>query len=236
MQRSDSEAQDLMARFLAGRLSDSETARFEAWWQRNPDAIRDIDHVARLQDGLHGLRARGELEPLLRRSWWTGTLRFMAMAASVAAVALLAWLWQAATPGTPLRIAALPTDFDVLARQAPAQAQYFMTLRSRDNGSAVVLPTSPVALHWRLLPDTPSADGRYHVSLTPMVDGAVADDAGTTALASVAADGFVDVYADSRTLRPGRYWLALEPLAAPERHARHAGRFAITVSSGDTAP
>lgn len=236
MQRSDSEAQDLMARYLAGRLSDSETARFEAWWERNPDAIRDIDHVARLQDGLHGLRARGELEPLLRRSWWTGTLRFMAMAASVAAVALLVWLWRAAAPGAPLRIAALPTDFDVLARQAPAQAQYFMTLRSRDNGSAVALPPSPVALHWRLLPDTPSADGRYRVSLTPIVDGAADDDTGATALASVAPDGFIDVYADSRTLRPGRYWLALEPLAAAGERDRSAGRFAITVSSGDTAP
>jgi hypothetical protein len=226
MQRSDSEAQDLMARYLAGRLSDSETARFEAWWQRNPDAIRDIDHVARLQDGLHGLRARGELEPLLRRSWWTGTLRFMAMAASVAAVALLAWLWQAATPGTPLRIAALPTDFDVLARQVPAQAQYFMTLRSRDNGSTVVLPPSPVALHWRLLPDTPAADGRYRVSLQSM-DG----DSESAALSSVAADGFVDVYADSRTLQPGRYWLALEPVAAPGQ----ASRFSIVVT-GATAP
>jgi hypothetical protein len=231
MQRSDSEAQDLMARYLAGRLSDRETAQFEAWWARNPDAIRDIDHVARLQDGLHGLRARGELEPLLRRSWWTGTLRFMAMAASVAAVGLLAWVWQSTTHGAPLRIAALPTDFDVLARQAPAQAQYFMTLRSRDNGGTVVLPPSPVALHWRLLPDTPAADGRYRVSLT-----AVADEAGATALATVAADGFVDVYADSRSLQPGQYWLALEPLAAPGQRDRHAGRFAITVSSGDAAP
>lgn len=227
MQRSDSEAQDLIARYLAGRLSDTETAQFEAWWQRNPGAIRDIDHVARLQDGLHGLRARGELEPLLRRSWWTGTLRFMAMAASVAALALLVWVWQAGAPGTPLRIAALPTGFDVLARQVPAQAQYFMTLRSRDNGGTVVLPPSPVALHWRLLPDTPAADGRYRVSLT-----AVADAATATALASVAADGFVDIYADSRTLRPGRYWLTLEPVAAPGQPSR----FALVVSAGDAAP
>lgn len=226
MQRSDSEAQDLIARYLAGRLSDSETAQFEAWWERNPAAIRDIDRVARLQDGLHALRGRGELEPLLRRSWWTGTLRFMAMAASVATLALLAWLWQAGAPAASLRIAALPTDFDVLARQVPGQAQYFMTLRSRDSGNTVTLPAAPAALHWRLLPDATSPDGRYRVSLTP-----VDSDRGVTAVAGVAADGFVDVYADSRTLRPGRYWLALEPATAPGQ----SSRFAVLITNGEDA-
>jgi len=225
MQCGDSEAQDLMARYLAGRLSDSDTAKFEAWWERNPAAIHDIDRVARLQDGLHGLRARGELEPLLRRSWWTGTLRFMAMAASVAAVALLAWIWQAGSPAAPPRLATLPTGFDVLARQVPAEAQYFMTLRSRDDVSKVALPAEPIALHWRLLPDAPTPAGRYRVSLTP-VDGTAVG----SVLATVADDGFVDVYVDSRTLREGRYWLALEPVA-PTSAA--GSRYALVVTAGD---
>jgi hypothetical protein len=208
MQQTESEAQDVIARYLSGNLSDSEAARFEDWWARNPAAIHDIDRVARLQDGLHGLRERGELDPLMRRSWWTGTLRVMAMAASIGALGLAVWLWQAGATATAPRLAALPVSFDELARRAPATAQYFMTLRSRDSANTVVLPATPAALHWRLLPDHTAADRRYRVTLTP------ADTpGGATVVAAVEAapDGFIDVYVDSRSLRVGQYWLGIEP-------------------------
>jgi hypothetical protein len=104
----------------------------------------------------------------------------------------------------------LPVGFDELARRAPATAQYFMTLRSRDNANTVVLPATPVALHWRLLPDQMSADRRYRVTLTPADTSA----GGAVIVAVEAApDGFIDIYVDSRSLRVGQYWLGVEPAA-----------------------
>lgn len=211
MYQTNSEATDVVGRYLSGRLSDSEAARFEDWWARNPDAIHEIDRVARLQDGLHGLRERGELEPLLRRSWWTGTLRFMAMAASIGTLALAAWLWQTSTTAVVPRLAALPTSFDELALRPPIAAQYFMTLRSHDNANVVVLPATPAALHWRLLPDHTAADGRYRITLTrpDTKDSGVA-----VAAIEAAPDGFIDIYVDSRSLRAGQYLLGIEPASA----------------------
>jgi hypothetical protein len=232
MHQTESEAHDVIARYLSGRLSDSETARFEDWWARNPDAIQDIDRVARLQEGLRGLRERGELQPLLRRSWWTGTLRIMAMAASLGVLGLATWLWQADAGVTPPRIAALPVSFDELARRTPATAQYFMTLRSRDSANTVALPAIPAALHWRLLPDQAAADGSYRITL------ASADDQGAVAVVQTvgaAPDGFVDIYVDSRSLRGGRYWLGIEPAAASPG-SNPLGRFALDVVAAQSAP
>jgi hypothetical protein len=228
MHQTESEAHDVMARYLSGRLSAGEAARFEAWWARNPAAIHEIDRVARMQDGLLALRERGELEPLLRRSWWAGTLRFMAMAASVGTLALAAWLWQAASLQGPLRIAALPGSFDDLARSAPAAAQYFMTLRTRDGVNTVALPATPLALHWRLLPDHQAQDGQYRVTLKP---AAAPDTAVTLAALATASDGFVDVYVDSRSLGAGRYSLEIEP-AAVAPGSSQASRFELVVSDG----
>lgn len=231
MRQTENEAHDVIARYLSGRLSDSETARFEDWWARNPDAIQDIDRVARLQDGLHGLRERGELQPLLRRSWWTGTLRFMAMAASIAALGLALWLWRADAGMTP-RIAALPVSFDELARRAPTTAQYFMTLRSRDNANTVVLPAIPAALHWRLLPDQTAVGGSYRITLA----AANAQDLNAVITTVAAApDGFVDIYVDSRSLRVGRYWLGIEA-AAVAPGSNPGSRFSLDVVAATPTP
>jgi hypothetical protein len=232
MHQTESEAHDVIARYLSGRLSDSEAARFEDWWARNPDAIADIDRVARLQDGLRGLRERGELEPLMRRSWWTGTLRFMAMAASIAALGLATWLWQADAGVAPPRIAALPVSFDELARRTPATAQYFMTLRSRDNVDTVVLPAVAAALHWRLLPDQTAVDGSYRVTLTA---ADARDVAAAVTTVNAAPDGFVDLYVDSRSLRGGRYWLGIEAATAPPGSSP-GSRFALDVVAASPAP
>lgn len=231
MQQTESQAHDVIARYLSGRLSDSEAARFEDWWSRNPAAIHEIDRVARLQDGLHGLRERGELAPLLRRSWWSGTLRFMAMAASVGALAVTLWVWQSSHGVATPTIAALPAGFGELARRAPAATQYFMTLRSRDTAGRVVLPATAAALHWRLLPDHTAADALYRVTLTP---ADTRDAAAELPAVAAAPDGFVDVYVDSRTLRAGQYWLDISPATATSGSSQ-GSRFALVVTTDSSA-
>lgn len=224
----DVEPRNLIASYLSGRLSDAEAERFEAYWSANPRLIHEIDEVARLQDGLQGLRERGELEPLLQRSWWRGTLRFMAMAASVAALALAAWLWQSRSIEAPLRIAANPARLPAAAAVAAgASARYFMTLRSATDATVVELPAQRVALHWRILPDTGAAATRYAVTLQPRDAAAV--ESAVVQLAP-ADDGFLDLYVDSASLQPGRYLLRVQA------DGRSAGEFAFTVARDAGAP
>lgn len=226
MAQADVEPRSLIASYLSGRISDADAERFEAYWSANPRLIHEIDEVARLQDGLRSLRERGELEPLLQRSWWRGTLRFMAMAASVAALALGAWLWQSRDIGTTPRIAAQPVLLPAAARiAAGASARYFMTLRSAGDGDAIVLPATRRALHWRVLPD--AAAPSYALSL----QREDATDAPSAAAdITPADDGFLDLYVDSASLQPGRYLLRVSAAG------QDAGQFHVEVVAAAGSP
>ena len=59
MNRIDIERDHWVERYLAGRLSDAEQRRFEAYWAENPGLVRDLEASAQLQSGLAMLRERG---------------------------------------------------------------------------------------------------------------------------------------------------------------------------------
>ena len=58
MNRIEIDNDHLIERYLDGRLSETESRRFEAYWIENPDLIRDLERGARLKSGLAGLRDR----------------------------------------------------------------------------------------------------------------------------------------------------------------------------------
>ena len=66
MNRIEIDNDHLIERYLDGRLSETESRRFEAYWIENPDLIRDLERGARLKSGLAGLRESGELPSLMR--------------------------------------------------------------------------------------------------------------------------------------------------------------------------
>jgi hypothetical protein len=217
----------LMARYLAGRLSDAEAERFESWWAQHPELTRDLEATARLASGLRDLRQRGELTTAVRGAWWARPLALLSIAAGVAAVAAgaLAWLLTVRTPEIPLGgvVASLPR---LAAGHLPlGETVSLLRLRSSVRADAVLdLPTEPRAIALRVLPEQGSASGRYRIELA-RVDGR---EAGVATDLRAADDGFVDVYVDSRALSPGRYRLAI----APEESVASASLFVVDVRSG----
>jgi hypothetical protein len=223
MNRAEIEREDWVERYLAGRLSDAEVRRFEAYWVENPDLIRDIEAAARMKSGLALLRESGELAGLMRTSWWSGRMRLLVLAAcAVLMVAGLAtWRSAQSVPGVLLAAsaAALPgLDGAALPRGGVVTV---MRVRSATAVDALIeRPALPRALELRVLPDAaPEAAtaggaeaGLYELSLVE-VDASGADlGRAVTSRAAVDAEGFVSVFVDSRTLHAARYRLRLVPL------------------------
>lgn len=226
--------QNWIARYLGGRLSDAEAELFEQHWARNPALIRDIEMHARLQAGFASLQARGELERTVQRSWWGDRFRLMALAAALAVVGVSSWLWMAATQEVPAllaatRLEALPAS---LGRSVTLDNTFHvLRLRSAATGPALRLPQEPSPLRLRVLPETLAASGVYRVVIAQQ-DAGVTTRSVTVNGASIAADGFVDVYLDSRTLQPGSYLVSLE---SPGAGAGAADQFELQVIAADTA-
>jgi hypothetical protein len=223
----DPDRDALMARYLAGRLSDDEAERFESWWAQHPEVTRDLEATARLASGLRDLRHRGELTTAVRGAWWARPLAMLSIAAGVAAVAAgaVAWLLTVRTPEIPLggAIASLPRH--AAAHLPVGDTVSLLRLRTAARADAVLdLPAEPRAIALRVLPEQPSASGRYRIELA-RVD---ARDAGVAVDLRAGDDGFVDVYVDSRALSPGRYRLAI----APEESVATASLFVLDVRSG----
>ena len=234
-------------RYLAGRLSETESRRFEAYWIEHPELIRDLERGARLKSGLAGLRESGELPSLMRTSWWPGRFRLLVMAASVAVVAIGAALWNGSRSTAGAMLAATPSALprfggSVLPR---GTAHSILRLRRASTVDAVVaLPGRPQALELRVLPELEAAaaataegprDGRtYTVSLTLEAQAGRAPEPLRTGPLVAAADGFVSMFVDSRALQPGRYRLQLVPDGAGAEAAGPG--FLIDVHADATAP
>jgi hypothetical protein len=87
--------------------------------------------------------------------------------------------------------------------------------RAERYDAVIELPGTRGAIKWRVLPSTPAESARYEASLAR-----IADDDSSQRIISIgdlrpsAEDGFVDLYADSALLAPGRYRLILTRAAA----------------------
>jgi hypothetical protein len=211
-------------RYLSGRLSETDAQQLEAYWTEHPELIRDLENCARIKTGLASLRSRDQLDPLLRASWWTGRLRLLTLAASVAVVGIGAALWNGARSHVSVSLgvtaAALP---GIEGGFLPAGGRYtIMRMRSAAASDAVIqLPATPHALELRILPEaapTLSSTGRGAPETQRYSLWLIREDAAATLRRVAQADGlvsgpdgFITVFVDSRTLPPARYRLRLEP-------------------------
>jgi hypothetical protein len=245
MNRIEIDSNHWVERYLAGRLTETESRRFEAYWIENPDLIRDLERGARLKAGLAALRESGELRSAMRTSWWPGRLRLLVLAASVAVVAIGAALWNGSRDSAGAMLAATPSALPTFAgaRLPRGSVHAIMRLRSAAATDAVViLPDSPQALELRVLPELDAAgpaDGAvdtrgYVASLTRDTGDGGAPRTLRVGNLSAAADGFVSVFVDSRALPPARYRLRLHP-AGTGLQAAGPG-FLIDVRASGPAP
>lgn len=224
-----------IARYLAGKLSDAETARFEAYWATHPEIIGDLEASARLKSGLRDLRARGELGGAMRDRWWSRRLSLLAMAATMAAVAAGVVAWRMAThvelvPVAPTIAALAPHASSPLRKGATYS---LLRLRSSSLSDATVdLPVAPQAIELRVLPEYAAADGRYVVGLAPLDANDAVGRESVTAPIAADVDGFVTVYVDSRELAVGRYRLRVQPSGVEGEASASDFRLSVRASDG----
>jgi len=201
-------------RYLAGQLSDAESAAYEAQFATDPEALAELEATARLKIGLQRLRSSGELSELLtapavspNRTW------MLAMAAGVAAavIGLSLWFPRSGPVTSPVLASAASVfkDHNGHGLSVMATAPMFRT-RAEKYDAVIDLPATRGAIRLRVLPSSPAGTARYQASLSRIKDDNTAERGVTLSdLQPSTDDGFVDVYADSSLLTPGRYQLIL---------------------------
>ncbi len=219
-------------RYLADGLDDEEAGRFEAYWSRHPELTADIENVARAKTGLAELRARGTLDGLLRRSWWTTNMRIVALAASVALAVVGLRTLPRDAEATPIELSAIPSALPV-GERVP-----ILRLRAATGVDAVItLPPEPQSIELRVVPDVLSTSGHYAVQFIRAAEGVPTPASAGVIKVSVNAAGVLRLYVDSTDLRPGRYQLALTLLGQSAAvTSGNAGLFAVRVVVGARRP
>jgi hypothetical protein len=208
------------SRYLADQLTDAECAEYEARFVEDPEAVAELEATARLKIGLQRLRRNGELSELVAgtaaphptRTW------MLAMAASIAAVVIGVSLWFPRTGplSAPVLASAASAfkDRSGHSLSVVATAPLFRT-RAEKYDAVIELPAARGAIELRVLPSTPARAASYQAALSRIKDDDSAERIVTIEnLQPSAEDGFVDLYADSSLLAPGRYRLILTRAAA----------------------
>ncbi len=208
------------SRYLAGQLSDAESAAYEAQFATDADVLAELEATARLKIGLQRLRSDGELSELLadpaggapKRTW------MLAMAAGIAAAVIGVSLWfphsGPVTAPVLASAASVFKDHNGHGLSVMATAPMFRT-RAEKYDAVVELPVARGAIRLRVLPSSAAGTAHYQASLSRIKDDNTTERGATVSgLQPSADDGFVDVYADSSLLTPGRYQLILTPETA----------------------
>jgi hypothetical protein len=203
------------SRYLADQLSEAECAEYEARLTKDPETVAELEATARLKIGLHRLRQSGELSELIAGTGASGPNRtwMLAMAAGIAAVVIGVSLWfpRLHAPSVPV-LASAATGFSDRNGHGLSVLSTTPLFRTRaERYDAVIdLPATRGAIRLRVLPSTPADSAHYQAALARITDDDSPEPAITVgSLKPSAEDGFVDVYADSSLLSPGRYRLTL---------------------------
>jgi hypothetical protein len=213
MDRRTIDDQHIIARYIAGQLTDAEASAFEAHYMAHPEVVRDIERTLRLKEGLAILKERGELDALLyRRMYWRPA---MGLAAGIAALVIGVWLWVGQTTVAPI-VGTVAALVDTQGKPLYVASTHLL-VRTRGSASVVeiALPQERSAIELQMIPSSRTdGPGHYRVVLGRL-DAAnnVTPVAKARAIAN-AADGLVTAYLDSAQLERGRYAIELQPEGA----------------------
>jgi hypothetical protein len=201
----------MASRYLADQLSDSEREAFEASLLRNPDVARELEATARMKVGLGRLRDSGELDKIVQARPFFNRPAFLAVAASIGvlAIGLMFVRWQ--NPSAPSVLASSAAAFINVSggKLAVGSTTPMLRVRSEKYDAEIELPVERQALKLRLLPTAPGGTEKYSVALARLKDDGSTETVDTVKDLRPAQDGFISVFADSSSLRPGRYQLTV---------------------------
>ena len=216
-------------RYLAGQLSPPEQEAYEQYFISNPEAVQELEATARMKVGLASLRDSGQLDALLHAAPTTSRrVALMAIAASVAVIAITVGLWRnvRAPEGSTL-VASAAQLVDVSGKSLKVGASYaLMRTRATDYDAEVVLPSEPLAIELRVRPEVEARV--YRAALSRIgTDGSLVHVAIVNGL-KAEGDGFLRIYLDSSKLEAGSYLLAVS--ATPDQSERDSDEFVPTQS------
>jgi hypothetical protein len=196
--------------YLAGRMSSLESDAFEEVLLLDPNLAREFETSLRLREGLELLRERGALQspPAPRISFGRRTL--FAVGASAAAVVLLAlWVGLRHAPPSPVIVADSVAGLHTNPGTSAVSFRHtFATARGNSQPATLSLPASGV-LELRALTSSAGAPKTFRISLG-QIRNEKAISLGTVPDLAADADGFVAVYADAASVRPGDYFLDVQ--------------------------
>jgi hypothetical protein len=220
-----------IARYLAGRLSASETREFEAQFSQSPDIVQEMEETARFQEGLAALRERGELKALVQSqpSWRRRWVQF-GVAASLGILVVGGALWVGLTQSMEPVIGASPAVFRASSGVSLSVSATYRFITSRDAKSTalqIVLPATPAALEFMVLPENRPEGATYKATLSSVP--AIGDTTAVGILDSLQADsdGFIRIFADSARLASGAYELVVGPESASSARMESRYKFVI---------
>jgi hypothetical protein len=226
------------SRYLADQLTDAECADFEARLIKDPETVAELEATARLKIGLERLRRSGELTELMREPSQSNRTTFIAIAASVAAVAIGVSLWfpHSKVSSEPLLSSTVSALKDHSGHSlAVLVTEGVFRTRSESYDAVIVLPSTRGAIMLRVLPETPATAveaTHYQASLSRIRDDGSAEPIVSIGdLRPAAGEGFIDLYADSSLLSPGFYRLILTRQTAGSAPT-DSDAFKIKVSAG----
>ena len=199
----------LAGRYLADQLADGERSRYEALLASSPDAVRELEEVARLKVGLEKLRESGELSSLLgerRRS----IPRFAtALAAGIGALMIGAVVWRSPSDRGPAAAPLFGSQaslVDKAGHPLPIEVRIAVYRKRSGAPDAVVeIPRSASGVELRVLPMSVDRTHAYRVSLSRLQENGAFAIPRAVSDVRPAADGFLEVYAEAARLTPGRY-------------------------------
>jgi hypothetical protein len=210
----------IASRYLADQLTEPERTAYEAALAEDPEILRELEATARLKVGLARLRRTGELPGLLRRSRFFKPQLLVAMAAAVAAVVIGIGLWHSNVGLSTNLLAASRVG---LGREVGnvlpvASTHALFTKRAEAYDAVIEIPVARGAIELRVLPQAGAPTEHYRVSLARIRDEAPDQPLATVGGVLPGTDGFLQLYADSAQLAPGRYRLSIAPEGSDEGH------------------
>lgn len=218
-------------RYLAGQLTQTEQATFEAELESNATTLQELEATARLKVGLERLRETGQLDDMLRPTSTTRqVLVGLAATIAVAVIAASFLIGYFREPTTAPMLAATSAAFvDMQGSVLPVGGTYAVFRKRVDDYDVTIsLPSDRKVIALRAFPQSGAPAQRYRVSLARMRDDGSVEPSQSVAALNPADDGFVTVFVDSALLSPGRYRMSVSAADGPENPA-NAESFLIRV-------
>ncbi len=210
-------------RYVAGRLNDEETERFEAEMVERPELAADVATRQRIKAGLALLEERNELAPLLESDRARSGYRRWGIAAVIAAVVGPGgWiaLQSSMTAGTGVLLASNQLD-----GRPVTDTFIFALTRSQPDTPTVVVHDDTGLVHIQLL--VAELRGDVRVTLERKRAGSPDEPISDPIAVSASENGLIDMYLNLAKLESGAYELELSDADSATQRFGFALDFAL---------